>query len=61
MAQRGISETVVTTTLAAGTRVAEAAPAGAPRRWRYTGRVNGRRITIIVADEETELVVITAF
>ena len=61
MAQRGISEADVMTVLAAGTRVADAAPAGAPKRWRYTGCVSGHQITIIVAEEHAGLVVITAF
>jgi hypothetical protein len=61
MALRGISENAVRTILGAENRVAEAAPTGAPGRWRYAGWVSGRQITVIVAEAREGLVVITVF
>ena len=61
MAQRSITLREVMIVVKGGRRVAEAAPAGASPRWRYSGAVDGRRITVIAVDEPDALVVITAY
>lgn len=61
MAQRDISERQVLIVLNGGRRVHEPAPAGASIRWRYSGAVDGRKITVIVAEEAARVMVITAY
>lgn len=61
MAQRHITEHEVLIVIGGGRRVADAAPAGASSRWRYSGSVDGRQITVIAADEPDVIVVITAY
>lgn len=61
MAQRTISEKQVLTIVTGGARVPEPASAGAATRWRYAGWTDGRFLTVIVAQESAELIVITAY
>lgn len=61
MAQRTISEKQVLAIVTGGARVPEPAAAGAATRWRYSGRTDGRFLTVIVAQEGAELIVITAY
>ena len=61
MAQRSISERDVDTVVAAGARVPEPAAPGAPKRWRYAGRIGGRFLTVIVAQDGELLIVVTTF
>jgi hypothetical protein len=61
MAQRGINETQVRAIVERGSSSPEAAPAGAAPRRRCHGRIEGRSITVIVADEDELTIVITAY
>lgn len=61
MEQRGIAESDVTLSVRRGSAAADAAPAGAYPRVRYTATQRGRIITVVVAHEPARLVVITVF
>jgi len=61
MAQRSISEKQVQTILGGGTCIPEPDAPAARGRWRYSGRVDGRLVTIIVAREKDALIVVTAY
>lgn len=61
MAQRFISERDVDTIVAGGARLPEPAVPGAPKRWRYVGRVEGRFLTVIAAHDGDLLIVVTTF
>jgi hypothetical protein len=61
MAQRAISENQVRLIVRGGARLPEPAAETSAIRWRYSGRTDGRFLTVIVAQEETELIVITAY
>jgi hypothetical protein len=61
MAERHITEEHVRMIVAAGVRTPELGDPGAPTRWRYGGRLEGRFLTVIVADDEDAMVVITVY
>jgi len=61
MRERDIGENQVRTIVERGGRVPEYAPVGAAPRYRYSGFHQGRRITVIVADEGLQLVIITTY
>lgn len=61
MVQRGISDRDVLIIVNGGSRAPEPAAAGGAMRWKYSGVVNGRHITVIVAEEGAGLVVLTAY
>lgn len=47
--------------IAAGSRTPELSDPGAPVRWRYGGRIEGRFLTVIVAEDDEAMVVITVY
>ncbi len=61
MAQRGISDRQILIIINGGHRESEPTSAVSAERWRYTGIVDGRRITVIATESETDVVVITAY
>jgi len=61
MAERHIREEHVRMIFAAGARAPQPADPGAPTRWRYSGRIEGRFLTVIVADDDDAMVVITVY
>lgn len=61
MRERDIGENQVRTIVERGGRVSEYTPVGAVPRYRFSGLHEGRRITVIVADEGSQLVIITTY
>ena len=61
MRERAFEEKYVRRIVTHGSRHPEPAAPGASLRWRYAGHVGGRLLTVIVAEDDTELVVITAY
>lgn len=61
MRERDIGENQVRTIVERGRRVPEYTPGGAAPRYRYRGLHEGRRITVIVADEGLQLLIITTY
>ena len=61
MAQRGIDERQVLIIVNGGHRELEGTSTVSDERWRYSGIVEGRRITVIATESETGIMVITAY
>ena len=61
MEQRGVTEQQVLAVLRGGHRDPDAAPRAGEPRWRHTGSVEGRMLTVIVAEGADALVVVTVF
>jgi len=59
--EREITERQVRIIIGGGSRTPEASSAGERRRWRYLGRINGRSITVITAEDSEAVLVVTVF